>query len=420
MISLILYNRHWEKGFFYPYTKERFIISELKKDIDKKFISIVAGLRRTGKTVLLFQLINFLIKEKNIKRDNILYFTFDEEKVKLGDLLYEYEKQTGISWKNEKIYIFLDEIQKLDNFQNQIKIFYDLYPNIKFVISGSTSMFIKKKTTESLAGRVKIIHLTPLTFKEFLFFLDSVELLERPKIYKKELRTEFEKYWLRQFIETINFEKEDIVDYLKTLVKKIIYEDIPAIYEISKPEILIKIVKYLANYPGTLINFEKMSDIFEVDRKTLSKYFKTLTYSYLVRILYNFSKNLIKSEKKLKKAYLSSTSFVIAYNEFILQDEWKKNLLAENSVISTNNFDFFWRDTHNKEVDFINVKDDKIEGIEVKYANRIRKEDFKNLISLKRNFNDIDLIMVCPDDIIQNDFYEINDIKIQLKSIYKI
>ncbi len=414
MISLIIYNRHWQKGFFYPFQKKRFYFSKIKNSIDSRFITIIAGLRRTGKTVLLFQTINFLIKQRNIPREKILYFTFDEENIKLEELLYEYEKQTGISWKNEKIYIFLDEIQKLDNFQNQLKIFYDLYPNIKFFISGSTSLFIKKKSTESLAGREITIILPPLSFREYLFFLDLEEIIEKPLIYHKELRAEFEKYFFRQFIETLNMKKEEIGEYYKSLVKKIIFEDIPVIYNVSEPEILLKIVKLLANYPGTLINYQKISDLFDIDRKTLSKYFNALNSSYLVKTLYNFSKNLIRTEKKLKKAYLNSSSFVVAYNEFILNDDIKKGLLAENAIISVNEIDFFWREKEGKEVDIVRVENNKIKAIEVKYVNRLRKDDFKNLLFFKKRFPQSELILLCPDEIINQ--YNIE--KIVLKSIY--
>ncbi len=394
MISLILYNQHWQNGFFYPFEKERVFINHLKRNIDSKFILILAGLRRTGKTVLLLQTINYLIKIKNIPRENILYFTFDEEKIKIEDLLYEYEKQTGIKWKREKLFIFLDEIQKLDNFQNQIKIFYDLYPNLKFVISGSTSLFIKKKSSESLAGREITIYLPPLLFSEYLNFIDAEELLEKPNIFKKELELEFEKYWQRQFIETLKLKKDELIYYLKSLVQKIIFEDIPVIYNISEPDILIKIVKTFCNYPGTLINYEKLSNIFNVDRKTLSKYIKALTHSYLIKILYNFSKNLMRTEKKLKKAYMSSPSFVTAFNEFILNDDMKRNLLVENVVISVNNFNYFWRERDGVEVDFVDVNGEKYNAFEVKYKNKIEKEDIKNLILFKKRFKNAGITLL--------------------------
>jgi predicted AAA+ superfamily ATPase len=86
----------------------------------------------------------------------------------------------------------LDEVQKLPQFQNQIKVLYDLYPNIKFVISGSTSLFIRKKTQESLAGRIISCFVNPLSFYEYLFFKEKEEILEKPLVYQKELRQEFD------------------------------------------------------------------------------------------------------------------------------------------------------------------------------------------------------------------------------------
>ena len=69
---------------------------------------------------------------------------------------------------SERIYILLDEIQKCKNWQNKLKIFYDLYPNLKFIISGSASVKINKKAKESLAGRMFDFVLEPLDLKEFL------------------------------------------------------------------------------------------------------------------------------------------------------------------------------------------------------------------------------------------------------------
>lgn len=138
-------NRHWEKGYKYPFEKKRLAYEVLKKQLDKKQIVELSGLRRTGKTTLFFQLINQLL-DNGKEPFNLWYFTFDEDHTTLDDLLAEFQKQTGKDLKTERLFIFLDEVQKLRNFQNQVKIYYDLYPNLKFFLSGSTSLFIKKKT----------------------------------------------------------------------------------------------------------------------------------------------------------------------------------------------------------------------------------------------------------------------------------
>lgn len=190
-LDLFKYNRHWEKGFFYSYPKKRKIFTKLLSYLEKRQIIEITGLRRIDKSVLIYQLINYL-KEKKTSPLHLFYFTFDEEKPKIDDLLYEYRRQTGVDYKKAKIYLFLDEVQKLPQFQNQIKVLYDLYPNIKFVISGSTSLFIRKKTQESLAGRIISCFVNPLSFYEYLFFKEKEEILEKPLVYQKELRQEFD------------------------------------------------------------------------------------------------------------------------------------------------------------------------------------------------------------------------------------
>ena len=83
---------------------------------EKQILSLI-GLRRVGKTTILKQIMDFLINDKKIKRENILYYSFDEEQPKIEILINEYEAIAGFNLfeKKEKFYIFLDEIQKLDN-----------------------------------------------------------------------------------------------------------------------------------------------------------------------------------------------------------------------------------------------------------------------------------------------------------------
>ena len=68
----------------------------------------------------------------------------------------------------KNVYIFLDEIQKLQRWEDKIKIYYDLYPNLKFILSESASVSLRKKSDESLAGRIITIAIEPLNFTEFL------------------------------------------------------------------------------------------------------------------------------------------------------------------------------------------------------------------------------------------------------------
>jgi uncharacterized protein len=379
--SFLKYNRHWEKGFKYPFGKKRKVLKELIKSVSSRQILELAGLRRTGKTTLFFQIINNLV-ETDTNPFSIWYFTFDEEKPDLDKLLNEFVLQTSIDFRKEKVFVFLDEIQKLDNFQAKLKVYYDLYPNIKFFISGSTSLFIKKKTQESLAGRLKSFFLTPLHFKEYLHFKDTLEILDKPLIFQDRINLEFANFLKSQFIESIEMNSEkDKKEYLVSIVKKITFEDIPQIFPVENPEVLWRIICIIAQNPGIFINYRNLSSNLGISSKTISLYLYYLEESFLIKKIYNFSRNLITSEKKLKRFYLASPSFSWAIADFVPIGN-----LVENFVISLKDYKFFWRDAYGHEVDFIDVKLDNILPIEVKYRNKINKKNFKNLKLFCRKF----------------------------------
>jgi len=393
------YNRHWERGFSYPYPKKRFLFAELVKNLDTRFIVQIVGLRRTGKTVLMFQLINYL---------KILYFTFDEEIINISELLDEFRLVSNFG--EEKIYVFLDEIRKLKGFETQIKVIYDLYPNIKFFISGSASLFIRKYSRESLAGRVISFYLPPLNFKEYLYFVEKDYILENLKAYYTDIRNEFEKFMRSQLIETINLDPDLRKEYYKSIVKKITYEDIPSLFPVDYPDLLYKIVKIICDRPGMLVDYTGLANDLGVSNKTISTYLNYLTDSFLLRKIYNFSGNLLTSEKKLKKFYPISPSFSWALGENISHGS-----LVENTVLSVNNFKYFWRDAYKREVDFVYV-DGKPLPIEVKYKEQIDKRDLKGIIAFSKKFKvkSAKVLAITTESV----EVESNDLKIDIEPLY--
>lgn len=375
-LNLIKYNRHWEKGFSYPYAKKRFLFDQLSERLYSKQILEITGLRRVGKSVLMSQLINLLI---DTKKDpfKILYFTFDEAQPSIDELFANYNQQTNIDFKNEKIFVFLDEIQKLDNFQNQLKVYYDLYPNIKFIISGSVSLFIRKKTQESLAGRVLSFFVSPLDFSEYLYFKEKSQLLEKPQLFSNELETEFKIFLKSQFIESIFLKTAaEQKEYLERIIRKIVFEDLPTHFSIDYPQILWKICQFLAQKPGMIVNNLHLAQDLGISTKTLVSYLEYLENAFLIKKCVNFSKNFISTDKKLKKYYLSSPSFAASLVDF--PDD---SLLFENYPISIREFPYFLRDKYDHEIDFIFVSNNKeINPLEVKFTQKIKAEHYKNLL----------------------------------------
>lgn len=381
--NLSKYNRHWEKGYIYPYVKTRHLFEEVINSVNNKFIIELVGLRRVGKSTLLYQIINYLIKDKKINPFKILYFTFDEKQPDVEELLNYFATQTQINYKKDKIYVFLDEVQKLTNFQNQIKIYYDLYPNIKFFISGSTSLFIRKKTQESLAGRIVSYLLKPLSFLEYLYFKEKSEMIDKPILNQKELENEFNIFLTSQFIESIFLsDLQERKQYFLSIIKKIIYEDLPSVFSFDNPQIIFSITQYLAQYPGSVVNFINLSQDLKISNKTISLYFSYLEDSFLINKFYNFSKNLISSEKKLKKYYLASPSLSFSLVDFVSPGGLFENYFASQTTCS-----YFWRDVYKNEVDFIDVDGkNNIVPIEIKYKKEINLSDIKSLLLFMKKY----------------------------------
>jgi len=401
------HNFHWKEGFFYNFSKKRKLFNKLVKEIKPQQIISLIGLRRTGKTTILKQLIDYLIQEK-VKRENIIFYSFDENQPKIADVIQDYENSVGktILETKERIYIFLDEIQKLKNWQNQIKYYYDNYKNIKFFVSGSSSLFIKKQTQESLAGRIYEFILEPLSFDEFLIFRNRDDLLKKPDLLQDSIKNEFLRYQKRQFIEIVNETKERTANYTKSIVEKIVYQDIPKIFPIDQEELLIRILKIVASNPGLMSNYGSLSQELGINRVTISNYFFYLEESFLVKKLYNFSKNMLTSEKRMKKFYLTSTSFFP-----FLNDDVNEAKLIENLIVVATNAHFFWRTPQNYEVDVVLNEKGKITPVEVKYKEHITKKDLKNLVRFCKKFNLANAVVITKDSLEEK---RIGKIKIKL------
>ncbi|MEM4343437.1 MAG: AAA family ATPase, partial [Candidatus Caldarchaeum sp.] len=142
--------------------------AKLLKALQNRQIVIITGLRRVGKSTLMYQAIDHLLE--TTPPQQILYFSFDEEKHDPKQILKIYEREVLKKPFEEagKIYVFLDEIQNVDGWTAAVKQFYDLYPSVKFVLSGSSTLLLSVEAVHKLAGRFTTLKVKPLTFVEFL------------------------------------------------------------------------------------------------------------------------------------------------------------------------------------------------------------------------------------------------------------
>ncbi|HLD38224.1 MAG TPA: ATP-binding protein, partial [Candidatus Nanoarchaeia archaeon] len=350
----------WWKGDFELDYKPRRVYEEIKKFIKNRQIISLTGLRRTGKTTILLKAVKDSMADYG--KENIIYFSFDDFKdAKLKDVIEAYFELMKKNSREPLLFLF-DEIQKVSGWEEQLKRIYDENKNFKFVISGSESLFIRKGTRESLAGRIFEFQVKTLSFKEFLEFRGKK--FDNLALYKKEILSEFKNFlYCNGFPEIINENEEFIKKYIKeNVVEKIIYRDIPQIVPIENPEILSQMLNIIAKEPGQIIQMDKIAKELNISRQTASNYLDYLEKSFLIRKLYNFSRNARKTQTRLKKYYP-----VILFPEEIENREIFGSVF-ETFAVNELNAEFFWRDTYKNEVDII-LKNKEIIPIEIKVSN---------------------------------------------------
>ena len=375
---LVESNPWWKEKFAVSF-KEREIYENVRKFMPFPQIISLTGLRRVGKTTILTKIVEDFIKS-GFKPGNIVYFSFDEFRdVEIRDIVNAYEELMTTSVREGKFLFLFDEIQKLGDWADRLKGFYDrAKKNVKIVISGSESLFIRKKSRETLAGRIFEFKVEPLTFKEFLLF-KGIEL-KPVGLYEKELIRLF-----HQFARTLGFpelvevkEKDVIKKYIKeSLVEKIVYKDIPRLYKIRDVSILESILNILMEEPGQMIDMAALAGNLKTSRQTLSNYLKYLEDSFLVRKLYNFARNRRKVERKLKKYYPTVVSVDLLFKE----DDLSSAKVFECLLVNQLKAEFFWRDPYKNEVDVVLVNGAP-RPIEIKYG----KVDVKGLLAFLRKF----------------------------------
>ena len=401
---IINYNTWWETGSVNDIPDyKRSLFHELIKYLDDRQILVIYGLRRTGKTTIMYQLIDYLLKN-NINRSNILYFSFDYTNIELKDIIEDYEKyilKKPIKMENNKIYIFLDEVQKINDWENKIKIYYDLYKNIKFIISGSASINIERNSNESLAGRMYDFILKPLTFKEYLALKNINYDINNIEIYASKLSYLFNDYLLKGgFPEIVNEDDEiKIKRYINSIIERVALIDIPEEFHIKNIELLKNILNITGDQPGFILNYDSLSKDFNVSKETLINYFYYLEYSLIIKLVLNFRGSFASASRKMKKVYFYNSSFLYNYKNIMNYNYYGK--LIENFVMQELDAKYYFRDK-SYEIDFI-LKNGNIIPVEVKYRNNVETKNFiKVLKKLNLNYGIIISKDEFRDEIIDN------------------
>ena len=361
IIEAIEETNKWWKGEFDLEFKPREIYKKITEYLDARQMIALTGLRRVGKTTLMLKIAQDT--QEKINKENIFYFSFDDfKKGRIKEIINTYARLMKKDLDKETFLFLFDEIQKVEDWEEQIKRVYDNYKNIKIIMSGSESLFIKKQSRESLAGRFFEFHIKPLKFKEYLLFKNKQ--IENIELYKEEIIKELNNFVIcNGFPEIVDKSEEFISKYLKeNIIEKIIYRDMLQIFPIREPIVLESIFRTILYNPGDMINIDSLATEVNASKQTVLTYLDYLEKSFLIKKVYNFSKNMKKTNRKLKKYYP-----MILVPEIIEKSEMAGKVF-ETVVIKELNREFFWRDVYKNEVDLIKIEKEKILPIEIKYG----------------------------------------------------
>lgn len=341
---------------------ERILSEELKASAKEYPIVVILGPRQSGKTTLAK---NIFSEKKYVSLENL--DNRDFAKNDPNGFIKTYESGA-----------IIDEVQRVPSLLSYLQTEVDENPITgRFILTGSNQYMLQEKVTQSLAGRVALLKLLPLSLEELhqagmSFTLDQI-IFEGcyPKIHAQKVRV---KSWYDNYIETY-------VD-----------KDVRLIKNIENLSLFNLFLKMLANRAGQLVNLASIGNDCGVSQNTIKSWISILESSYIIKLLYPYYKNFNKRLVKAPKIYFLDTGLLCRllgikesselqahpfrggiFESFIFS-EFEKKFTNRGEKSSL----YFWRDKNGHEIDFL-IDGADVKLIEVKSARTINSDYFKNI-----------------------------------------
>ena len=344
---------------------KRTVIDEINKYLHTDDVIVLHGARQAGKTSILYYL-----RDQLQKQGEVSYFIDLEDSrfVKILDTGVEEfrrhleEEDIKTIDKNKKIFVFVDEIQDLNNPSAFLKLTADHHKDIKLIVSGSSSFAIKSKFRDSLVGRTVNFDIFNLSFREFLLF--NQYTFEDGKVYTQkkidELKAKFKEFVLYggypRIVLTPEIDRKE--KYLQQIIDTYVKKDIRDLANVKDIDKFNKLLETLAAQSGQLLNIAELSNTTRISKQTIEKYLFIMENTYLIKLVRPFSSNIRSELFKLPKIYF--------YDSGLMQMLWLKGLQKElignvfetgvfTELVKKNTKDniFYWRTKDKKEIDFI-------------------------------------------------------------------
>jgi len=336
------------------YTRE--IYPKLLSHAQIPLVTVLTGMRRTGKTTLIQRLL------EDLKNKNSLYLDlqrpdnrelFDEKNY---DAIREAFIARGLL-KDRPMIIALDEIQLAPDSPSAIKYLSDHY-KIKFIVAGSSSYYLKNLFSESLSGRKKLFELYPLTFGEFLTFKEipySKTNWQENKFNNLEyarLSAYYEEYirfggFPQVVLAKTETEKRDV---LSDIMSSYVNIDIRSLADFSDERNLYSLAKLLAQRVGNRVEYSNLSRLTGLSRPTVTNYVRFFEKTYLIRTVGVYTKSVDKEIVKARKLYFCDTGLANTLAELSGGTQFENTLF--NQLMGVGKIQYYALKT-GQEIDFI-------------------------------------------------------------------
>lgn len=374
---------------------------------DKNLIKVVTGIRRCGKSTL-FELYQDYLMSEGVLQEQIVSINFEDmDYDELTDykVLYRYIKERLLPDKT--VYIFLDEIQNVDNFQKAVDSLY-IKKNTDIYITGSNAYMLSGELATLLSGRYVEISMLPLSFQEYMQTVPNDSNLERS----------FREYQMNSsFPGALELAgRKKIHEYLAGIYNTIILKDVVGRLKITDIGILESVVKFMFDNVGNLCNTKKIADTMtsygrKVSVHTVERYLNGLVDSF---ILYKVSRYDVKGKQYLKsgeKYYIAD----IGLRYYLLgnrESDWGH--ILENIVfleLLRRGYEIYIGKVGTKEIDFIAINEDGYEYYQVSETVRdpnTLKRELEPLNSIADHFPKYLLTMDITPPISHNGIKQVN------------
>lgn len=379
---------------------------------------MLSGPRQVGKTTLLLQTIEQLLK-KGVPPGNILYVTFDHPIFKLAGLDSVIEAWRELEPKADEIeYLFLDEAQFIRDFGTWTKHQVDFFKYRRIFFTGS-AMPLVHSGEESGVGRWHTLQISTLSFFEYL----QIKKITLPNIPKIHLLTDLFKFSTPEFHKISQAIPVLIGHFHEYLIRggfpqTALVESIPQAQKLLREDIIDKVLKrdmtalfgvrrileleqtfiYLCMHDGGIQDIQTLSSNLGITKNTVQNFITLLEATHLLYRLqpFGYGKEILRARYKLYLADPGISPAIMMKGKTILEDSKALGNCVETAIFShlkahsaTNHARFsYWKDAKNKELDLIIEVSEEVIPLEVKYQSQIARSDIQGLISfcLNKNF----------------------------------